>query len=203
LPPPLLHAPQQVRLRSVVLVWHMQRQLLQSQLQKGRQSLHQVVTKKMWRCRHSSSHRLSSHRCSEYNGVLHAAAKHGSLCKSFWRERAQIVCNCGANASALHLCRAKRGALRRRALFKYEKRLRKFSTHEKMFEYFSSRMRGGAPVMTAADVLRALLAIYPPDAAEWVRSGSLPGERAPPPSLDRVRTPRHGSLAMHRGMCTP
>ena len=77
--------------------------------------------------------------------------------------------------------------IERRAFFKYEKRLRKFSTHEKTFEYFSSRTVDGQPSMTAADVLRALLAVYPPDAAAWKRCGSLPGEASPPPSLSHVR----------------
>ena len=81
----------------------------------------------------------------------------------------------------------------RRMLFKYEKRLRKFSTHEKMFEYFSSRDINGKPVMSASDVLRALLAVYPPDGAKWSRTGSLPGERNPPPSLEHVRCCSHAS----------
>ena len=92
--------------------------------------------------------------------------------------------------------------IERRTLFKYEKRLRKFSTHEKMFEYFSSKDVDGEPSMSASDVLRALLAIYPPDAASWTRCGSLPGERSPPPSLEYVRAPFPGCVfAVVYGCC--
>lgn len=78
------------------------------------------------------------------------------------------------------------GAWDRRVFFKYEKRLREFSTHEKTFEYFSSQIQDGRKCMTASDVLRAVLAVYPPDAAEWNRSGSLAGECAP--KVDHVRS---------------
>lgn len=73
----------------------------------------------------------------------------------------------------------------RRVFFKYEKRLREFSTHEKMFEYFSTQTQDGRKCMTASDVLRSVLAVYPPDAAQWNRSGSLAGESAP--KVDHVR----------------
>jgi hypothetical protein len=68
---------------------------------------------------------------------------------------------------------------RKRQFFKYEKRLRQKSTHEKMFEYFSSQRKDGKQSMTAHDILRALIAVYPPENATWSRSGSLAGERAP------------------------
>ena len=67
----------------------------------------------------------------------------------------------------------------KRQFFKYEKRLRQKSTHEKMFEYFSSQVTDGKHCMTAQDVLRALVAVHPPEGATWTRSGSLDGERAP------------------------
>eukprot|EP00892_Ulva_mutabilis_P006095 jgi/Ulvmu1/3858/UM018_0077.1 len=67
----------------------------------------------------------------------------------------------------------------KRVFFKYEKKLREFSTHEKTFEYFSSQTHEGRQCMTASDVLRAVLAVYPPDSADWNRSGSLAGETAP------------------------
>lgn len=68
---------------------------------------------------------------------------------------------------------------RKRHFFKYEKRLRQKSTHEKMFEYFASQTSDGKHCMTAHDILRALIAVYPPDDATWTRNGSLDGERAP------------------------
>lgn len=67
----------------------------------------------------------------------------------------------------------------KRMWFKYEKRIRDFSTQDKVFEYFACSQRNGERVMSASDALRALLPIYPPDDAAWVRSGSLPGENAP------------------------
>jgi hypothetical protein len=77
---------------------------------------------------------------------------------------------------------------RKRQFFKYEKRLRLKSTHEKMFEYFSSRVKDGKQCMTAQDILRALISVYPPEDATWTRSGSLDGERAP--MLSSVRLSR-------------
>jgi calcium uptake protein 1, mitochondrial len=75
---------------------------------------------------------------------------------------------------------------KKRYFFKYEKRLREFSTHEKMFEYFSSLEVDGKRCMTASDILRALLAVYPPDGAAWIRSGSLAGEARP--KIEQVRS---------------
>ena len=57
-----------------------------------------------------------------------------------------------------------------------------------VFEYFSSIKReDGSTSMKPSDLLAALVAVYPPDAgpAGPVRSGSLPGERAPRPAKDR------------------
>lgn len=84
---------------------------------------------------------------------------------------------------------------RKRQFFKYEKRLRQKSTHEKMFEYFSSEVTDGKHCMTAHDILRALIAVYPPDDATWSRSGSLDGERAP--QIKSVR-----STVLHDPVCS-
>ncbi len=62
-----------------------------------------------------------------------------------------------------------------------------------MFEYFSSIKReDGATFMKPSDLLAALVAVYPPDAgaAGPVRSGYLPGERAPRPAKDRHKPVR-------------
>lgn len=94
-----------------------------------------------------------------------------------------------ATVSCVASCEAEQQPTRitdweRRVFFKYEKKLREFSTHEKTFEYFSSQTQDGRKCMTASDVLRAVLAVYPPDTAEWNRSGSLAGESAP--KVDQV-----------------
>jgi len=62
-----------------------------------------------------------------------------------------------------------------------------------VFEYFSSIKReDGSTFMKPSDLLAALVAVYPPDAgpAGPVRSGSLPGERAPRPAKDRHKPVR-------------
>ena len=61
-----------------------------------------------------------------------------------------------------------------------------------MFEYFSSVKRDdGSTFMKPEDLLAALVAVYPPDAApKSVRAGSLPGEPAPEPVADRHKPVR-------------
>ena len=69
---------------------------------------------------------------------------------------------------------------RRRAFFKYEKRIRELSTPEKVFEYFSSQgdPRSGFS-MTPSDVMRSVVPVYPPYDSDIIRAGSLPGEPSP------------------------
>lgn len=79
--------------------------------------------------------------------------------------------------------------MQKRTFFKYEKRVRDLSTHEKVFAYFSSASSAGASQLSPFDLVRALLAIYPPDGGSWARSGSLAGERSfrTAPPADTVR----------------
>lgn len=68
---------------------------------------------------------------------------------------------------------------RKRMFFKYEKRIRTLSTPEKVFEYFSSVEQDGIKYMTAVDMLRALVPVYPPEGSMMERGGALLGEKAP------------------------
>ncbi|KAI7754572.1 hypothetical protein M8C21_013466 [Ambrosia artemisiifolia] len=69
---------------------------------------------------------------------------------------------------------------RRKVFFKYEKRIRTQSSPEKVFEYFASyRSPTGEPFMTPADLMRAVVPVFPPSEATRVREGSLQGELAP------------------------
>jgi hypothetical protein len=69
---------------------------------------------------------------------------------------------------------------RRRAFFKYEKRIRDLSSPEKIFEYFSTRgSTHDGFQMTPADIMRSVVPVYPPYGSEIIRAGSLPGEPSP------------------------
>lgn len=69
---------------------------------------------------------------------------------------------------------------RRRVFFNYEKRLRLQSPPEKVFEYFASnRIPGGEVFMTPADLMRAIVPVFPPSESRRVREGSLRGEQFP------------------------
>ncbi|CAL0325667.1 unnamed protein product [Lupinus luteus] len=69
---------------------------------------------------------------------------------------------------------------RRRVFFKYEKRIRLQSPPEKVFEYFASiRNPGGEVFMTPADLMRAVVPVFPPSESNRVREGSLRGEQVP------------------------
>lgn len=71
-------------------------------------------------------------------------------------------------------------AYRRRVFFKYERRLRMLSPPEKVFDYFASiKTSGGQSFMTASDLMRAVVPVFPPSESTLVREGSLPGERSP------------------------
>ncbi|KAL3651252.1 hypothetical protein CASFOL_004254 [Castilleja foliolosa] len=66
---------------------------------------------------------------------------------------------------------------RRKVFFKYEKRIRTRSPPEKVFEYFASfKTTPGEVYMTAADLMRAVVPVFPPSEANVVRGGYLKGE---------------------------
>ncbi|CAL9186127.1 unnamed protein product [Musa hybrid cultivar] len=69
---------------------------------------------------------------------------------------------------------------RRRVFFKYEKRIRLRSSPEKIFEYFaSSKNPEGEVCMTPADLMRAVVPVFPPSDSDIVRDGYLRGEHDP------------------------
>ncbi|XP_010913359.1 calcium uptake protein, mitochondrial isoform X2 [Elaeis guineensis] len=69
---------------------------------------------------------------------------------------------------------------RRRVFFNYEKRIRMQSPPEKIFEYFASfRSPGGEMFMTPADLMRAVVPVFPPSESDKVREGNLRGEHHP------------------------
>ncbi|MQM15644.1 hypothetical protein Taro_048594 [Colocasia esculenta] len=71
-------------------------------------------------------------------------------------------------------------AYRRRVFFNYEKRIRMLSPPEKVFEYFASfRTPEGEVFMTPADLMRAVVPVFPPSESNIVREGYLRGERQP------------------------
>ncbi|XP_043722987.1 calcium uptake protein, mitochondrial-like [Telopea speciosissima] len=71
-------------------------------------------------------------------------------------------------------------AFRRKVFFKYEKRIRMRSPPEKVFEYFASfRHPGGEVFMTPADLMRAVVPVFPPSESNLIREGYLNGERSP------------------------
>lgn len=54
------------------------------------------------------------------------------------------------------------------------------SPPEKVFDYFASiKTSGGQSFMTASDLMRAVVPVFPPSESTLVREGSLPGERSP------------------------
>ncbi|CAA0829355.1 calcium-binding EF hand family protein [Striga hermonthica] len=71
-------------------------------------------------------------------------------------------------------------AFRRKIFFNYEKRIRMRSPPEKVFEYFASICADDGEVfMTPADLMRALVPVFPPSESNLVRDGYLRGERSP------------------------
>ncbi|KAL8094660.1 hypothetical protein AgCh_036260 [Apium graveolens] len=69
---------------------------------------------------------------------------------------------------------------RKKVFFKYEKRIRMQSPPEKVFEYFASyKAPGGEVFMTPADLMRAIVPVFPPSEATRVREGCLKGECSP------------------------
>ncbi|XP_062101394.1 calcium uptake protein, mitochondrial-like [Humulus lupulus] len=70
-------------------------------------------------------------------------------------------------------------AYRRRVFFNYEKRIRLRSPPEKVFEYFAScRTPDGELLMKPADLMRAVVPVFPPSESHLVRDGYLMGERS-------------------------
>ncbi|GAV82074.1 efhand domain-containing protein/EF_hand_6 domain-containing protein, partial [Cephalotus follicularis] len=75
-------------------------------------------------------------------------------------------------------------AYRRRVFFNYEKRIRLQSPPEKVFEYFASfQTPTGDVLMTPADLMRAIVPVFPPSESNRVREGYLRGEQVPPGEL--------------------
>ncbi|MED6206112.1 hypothetical protein PIB30_023977 [Stylosanthes scabra] len=69
---------------------------------------------------------------------------------------------------------------RRRVFFNYEKRIRLQSPPEKVFEYFASiKSANGEVYMTPADLMRAVVPVFPPSESNRVREGFLRGEQVP------------------------
>ncbi|XP_020570850.1 calcium uptake protein, mitochondrial [Phalaenopsis equestris] len=72
------------------------------------------------------------------------------------------------------------GSFRRRVFFKYEKRLRLQSSPEKIFEYFASiRSPEGEVFMSPADLMRAVIPVFPSSESSIVKEGCLRGEQKP------------------------
>ncbi|XP_045804900.1 calcium uptake protein, mitochondrial-like isoform X3 [Trifolium pratense] len=69
-------------------------------------------------------------------------------------------------------------AYRSKVFFNYENRIRLHSPPEKVFEYFAS-CRTPEPLMTPADLMRAVVPVFPPSESNLVREGHLKGERSP------------------------
>ncbi|CAK8569992.1 unnamed protein product [Lathyrus sativus] len=71
-------------------------------------------------------------------------------------------------------------AYRRKVFFNYEKRMRLRSPPEKVFEYFASyRSPQREVLMMPADLMRAVVPVFPPSESHFVRDGYLIGERSP------------------------
>ncbi|XP_027940369.1 calcium uptake protein, mitochondrial [Vigna unguiculata] len=69
---------------------------------------------------------------------------------------------------------------RRNIFFNYEKRMRLRSPPEKVFGYFASdRSPKGEVLMKPADLMRAVVPVFPPSESNLVRDGYLGGERSP------------------------
>ncbi|KAI6680260.1 hypothetical protein NL676_034141 [Syzygium grande] len=63
-------------------------------------------------------------------------------------------------------------AYRRKVFFNYEKRIRLRSPPEKVFEYFASfRTPAGEILMKPADLMRAVVPVFPPSESHLVRDG--------------------------------
>ncbi|KAF3447079.1 hypothetical protein FNV43_RR12259 [Rhamnella rubrinervis] len=77
-------------------------------------------------------------------------------------------------------CGRRSNEYRRKIFFNYEKRIRLRSPPEKVFEYFASfRTPEGELLMKPADLMRAVVPVFPPSESHLVRDGYLIGERSP------------------------
>lgn len=71
-------------------------------------------------------------------------------------------------------------AFRRKVFFNYEKRIRMRSPPEKVYEYFATFTNSdGKVLMTPADLMRAVVPVFPPSESNLVRDGYLRGEKKP------------------------
>ncbi|MCO5571298.1 hypothetical protein L7F22_025036 [Adiantum nelumboides] len=69
---------------------------------------------------------------------------------------------------------------RKRVFFMYERRIRAYSSPEKVFEYFASiRESKGKFYMSPGDLMRAIIPVVPPSESTRIRGGYLVGERNP------------------------
>ncbi|KAI9378597.1 hypothetical protein POPTR_018G118008v4, partial [Populus trichocarpa] len=69
---------------------------------------------------------------------------------------------------------------RRRVFFNYEKRIRLQSPPEKVFEYFESfKTPDGEVLVTPAELMRAVVPVFPPSESNRIREGFLRGETVP------------------------
>ncbi|XP_011017911.1 PREDICTED: calcium uptake protein 1 homolog, mitochondrial-like [Populus euphratica] len=76
--------------------------------------------------------------------------------------------------------RRRKDSYRRRVFFNYEKRIRLQSPPEKVFEYFASLKKPDGEVLTTpADLMRAVVHVFPPSESNRVREGFLRGETVP------------------------
>ncbi|KAL8171146.1 hypothetical protein V2J09_022950 [Rumex salicifolius] len=71
-------------------------------------------------------------------------------------------------------------AYRRKVFFNYEKRIRLRSPPEKVYAYFATFINSdGEVLMTPADLMRAVVPVFPPSESNLVRDGYLRGEKKP------------------------
>eukprot|EP00250_Pteridium_aquilinum_P014297 c21899_g1_i2 orf=182-1417(+) len=69
---------------------------------------------------------------------------------------------------------------RRRIFFLYERRIRAYSSPEKVFEYFASVKESKEKCyMSPGDLMRAIIPVVPPSESSMIRGGYLVGERNP------------------------
>ncbi|KAK3002292.1 hypothetical protein RJ639_021222 [Escallonia herrerae] len=133
---------------------------------------------------------------SLYSGVFFTGLSLGGLCywSSSQRDASSLVAyadSLDGNSEPLKRQRSGRSLnllvlfsisddYRRKVFFKYEKRIRTQSPPEKVFEYFAStKSPTGEIFMTPADLMRAVIPVFPPSEANCVREGYLKGESVP------------------------
>ncbi|XP_042050853.1 calcium uptake protein, mitochondrial-like [Salvia splendens] len=147
-----------------------------------------VLAAKSWGCRRSLSteSKVESSRRFDRNespflryGVVVAAAASGLgfYCCSSFNGRGSVVSYADSGARPEKKTFLFTDTYRRKVFFKYEKRIRTRSPPEKVFEYFASfKSPSGEVYMTASDLMRAVVPVFPPSEADVVRGGYLKGE---------------------------